>query len=95
MIDLIKNEASLLHPNPTNVKTTELWVSMLLSFIKRKNDDDIRDIYKYIRGDMEKKLGWGQFSTNPHNLINAKQNIGWSKIAVSLGFESLHKITSQ
>ena len=35
MIDLISKETSLLHPNPINVKATNLWVRMLLSFIKR------------------------------------------------------------
>jgi ADP-ribosylglycohydrolase len=96
MKSLIHKETALLHPNPTVVEVTGIWVRMLLGLIKREKDSEISAIYKGMKEKLESEsIGWGRFLTNTYPINAKKEHIGWSKIAIGLGFETLSKITAQ
>lgn len=53
LIGFIRNETSLLHPNPVVVDVTSIWVRMLLGMIKRENNSKLKDMYESLKKELE------------------------------------------
>lgn len=81
----------LLHPNPVLVDVGYIWAKLLRTLNRRQNNQDLKKIYEHFIKEFEDSIiVWGKLSENS---VDARKNIGWAKIAVSLGMESLKAIT--
>lgn len=70
-----------------------IWAKLLRTLIRRNSNQDIKDIYgHFIKEFEDNRIGWGKLS---NNAVDAKKNIGWAKIAISLGLESLNAIANR
>lgn len=93
MKKFIHDEVKLLHPNSVLVDVGYVWAKMLRALIRRENNKDIKIMYGHFVKEFEdNRIGWGKLSDNS---IDARKNIGWAKIAVALGLESLGAIANK